>query len=138
MQGSENGRVVTIVYILSYFFGFKKRLLEMGRSQIPIHDLSYLSWILNLAVTFYNLLFIANKIPTVTGTLRINATVNQSVNLSVVATDADNESVTIFFIGSITGQTTNQQNASLTQTFTPDQLTNYDIRYSILYLYFLK
>jgi hypothetical protein len=55
-----------------------------------------------------------------------------------VATDADNESVTIFFIGSINGQTTSQQNASLTQTFTPDQLTNYDIRYSIIYLYFLK
>lgn len=83
----------------------------------------------------FALLFIENQIPKVTGTLRINATVNQPVELFAEATDADKETVTIYFIGSITGQNSSQQNATYSQSFIPDQMTNYEIRYIILKIF---
>ena len=70
-----------------------------------------------------------NKIPTVTGTLRINATVNESVSLVAEAQDMDDENVTVIFGGSITGKITNRQNASITTTWTPQEYnTDFNIR----------
>ena len=72
---------------------------------------------------------VENKIPTVTGQVRVNATVNQTVNLSAYAYDKDNQNVTVYFTGSIMGNLTNQQNATITEQWTPeDYNTNYDIR----------
>ena len=75
------------------------------------------------------ILILENKIPTVTGTVRVNATVNQTVTLTAQAYDTDDEQVTIFFTGEVTGNLTNQQNATLTLSWTPKEYhTNYEIR----------